>query len=452
MLFCAEYTCLFLPIVGGREIWYTYPPMKRKSTIKGSRPKALKPYQKAMFRTPRQKILVCISLASTGLRNFFSGILRYADERTNWDIRTPFEPGDLTASLLDESHKNGIAGIILATPGVVDFDSLNRSQIPLVAFGGEWPELERRKQNFTQVQLDAFAHGAVGAKHLLNCRCYSSYGFVRSRFEYNWSRLRQKGFVETMRKDGEKPVCYELPPGETQMHDMTALCDWLATLPKPAAVMADDDMRAAQVVAACHDGGMDVPRDVAVLGVDDDPYYALHTRPPLSSVMPEHAEAGYLSARELDRIITSKETLTVPKKFFVSPKGVVSRESTRPVSASISLARRAATFIQSNAANGIKVIDVVRHLRCSRRIAEARFKQVKKQTIADFIAECRLNEVKQRIKTSATVAEIAVQCGFKSPAHLSRLFKQRIGQSISDWRRQFPAPLHNPSPTRQTDI
>ena len=414
--------------------------MKRKSTIKGARQKEPKAHQKGMFRAPRQKILVCISLASTGLRNFFSGILRYADERTNWDIRVPFEPGDLTASLLDESHKNGIAGIILATPGVVDFDRLNRSQIPLVAFGGEWPELERRKKNFAHVLLDAFAHGAVGAKHLLNCRCYSSYGFVRSRFEYNWSRLRQEGFAETIRTAGEKPLCYELPPGETQMHDTVALRDWLATLPKPAAVMADDDMRAAQVVAACHDGGMNVPRDVAVLGVDDDPYYALHTRPPLSSVLPEHAAAGYLSARELDRIIKSKETLTIPRRFFVSPKGVVARESTRPVSASVSLARRAVAFIQSNAANGIKVIDVVHHLRCSRRIAEARFKQVKRQTIAEFIAECRLDEVKQRLKSSATVAEIAVQCGFKSPAHLSRLFKQRIGQSISDWRHHPPTP------------
>lgn len=402
----------------------------------GAWQKEPRPSQKAMFRTPRQKILVCISLASTALRNFFSGILRYADERTNWDIRVPFEPGDLTASLLDESHKNGIMGIILATPGIVDFDRLNRSQIPLVAFGGEWPELEQRKVNFAHVRLDAFAHGVVGAKHLLNCRCYSSYGFVRSRFEYNWSRLRQEGFVETMRTAGEKPFCYELPPGETQMHDMTALCDWLMTLPKPAAVMADDDMRAAQVVAACHDGGMSVPRDVAVLGVDDDPYYTLHTHPPLSSVLPEHSEAGYLSARELDRLIKSKETQTIPKRFFISPKSVVARESTRPVSASVSLARRAVAFIQSNAPNGIKVIDVVHHLRCSRRIAEARFKQVKKQTIADFITECRLNEVKQRLSSSATVAEIAVQCGFKSPAHLSRLFKQRIGQSISDWRNK----------------
>ena len=267
-------------------------PMKRERTIRGSRQKEQKPLPKATLRTPRQKILVCISLASTGLRKFFSGILRYADEHMNWDIRVPFEPGDLTASLLDESDRNGVAGIILATPGVVDFRRLNRSSIPLVAFGGEWPELAKRKRNFAHVQLDAAAHGTIGAKHLLANRCYSSYGFVRSCFNYNWSRLRQEGFVEAMRAAGETPLCYELPPGETQMHDVAALRDWLTTLPKPAAVMADCDLRAAQVVAACHDGGMNVPRDVAVLGVDDDPYYALHTRPPLSSVLPEHDAAG----------------------------------------------------------------------------------------------------------------------------------------------------------------
>ena len=85
--------------------------------------------------------------------------------------------------------------------------------------------------------------------------------------------------------------------------------------------------------------------------------------------------------------------------------------------------------------DGIKVADVVRHLGCSRRIAELRFRQIEKRTIAEFIVDHRLKEVRRRLHTSnATVAEIAGECGFKTAAHLSHLFKKRFDATMSEWR------------------
>ena len=380
------------------------------------------------------KVLVSISLAHASWRDFFSGILRYVDEHANWDIRIAHEPGDLLAGQIDDAEREGFAGIILATPGDIDFDRLNRSRIPLAACGG-WVELKRRKRNIVHVAFDCAAHGAAGARHLLSRGRYAAYGFVRSRFDMSWSELRQKSFVQTILAGGGSAVCYELPRGAIQGQDSQELRDWLHALPKPAAVMADCDRRAAQVVAACHDGGMDVPRDVAVLGVDDDAFYALHTRPPLSSVVPCHAEGGYRTAAELDRLIKAKTPSSAPKTVVIHPKGVVDRESTRPVSASAALVRRTVAFIQANFASGIKVADAVRHLGCSRRIAELRFRQVEKRTIADFIADCRLEEVCRRLRTSnATAAELALECGFKTASHLSRLFKKGLGVTMSELR------------------
>ena len=381
------------------------------------------------------KVLVSISLAHASWRDFFSGILRYVDEHANWDIRIAHEPGDLLAGQIDAAEREGFAGIILATPGDIDFDRLNRSRIPLAACGG-WVELKRRKRNIVHVAFNSAAHGAVGARHLLSRGRYAAYGFVRSRFDMSWSELRQKSFVQTiLAGGGGRAACYELPHGAVQGNDIAELRDWLHALPKPAAVMADCDRRAAQVVAACHDGGMDVPRDVAVLGVDDDAFYALHTRPPLSSVVPCHAEGGYRTAAELARLIKAKTPSSAPKTVVIHPKGVVARESTRPVSASAALVRRTVAFIQANFASGIKVADVVRHLGCSRRIAELRFRQVEKRTIADFITDCRLKEVCRRLRTSnATAAELAIECGFKTASHLSRLFKKGLGVTMSEWR------------------
>ena len=241
------------------------------------------------------------------------------DEHANWDIRIAHEPGDLLARQIDEAERDGYSGIILATPGDIDFKRLNSSSIPLACCGG-WPELNQRRKNIVHVNFDCEAHGTTGAKHLLARGRYAVYAFVRSRFDMEWSAKRQNAFVQAIRAAGCNTTCYDLPPGTVQEKDLAELRDWLLALPKPAAVMADCDRRAAQVIAACRDGGIDVPRNVAVLGVDDDAFYALHTRPPLSSVQPGHAEGGYRIAAELDRLIKSRRPFLRPKQVVILPK------------------------------------------------------------------------------------------------------------------------------------
>ena len=79
--------------------------------------------------------------------------------------------------------------------------------------------------------------------------------------------------------------------------------------------------------------------------------------------------------------------------------------------------------------------DVARHLNCSRRLVEMAFKASRHMTVKDFIADCRLDEVRKRLAVPrATVAQVAAECGFKTAAHLSHLFKRRTGLSIREWR------------------
>ena len=218
-----------------------FPAMKRKMQRKAD---------PALRFGEAPKVLVSISLAHASWRDFFSGILRYVDERANWDLRIAHEPGDLSAEQIDEAERGGYAGIILATPGNIDFDRLNRSTLPLAACGG-WPELQCRKRNVVHVGLDSAACGTVGAKHLLARGRYAVYGFVRSRFDKDWSYRRQEAFAQTILASGGTVARYILPDGAVQGKDLGELCAWISSLPKPAAVMADCDRRAAQVIAAC---------------------------------------------------------------------------------------------------------------------------------------------------------------------------------------------------------
>ena len=214
-----------------------------------------------------------------------------------------------------------------------------------------------------------------------------------------------------------------------------------AALPKPVAVMADTDRRAAQVLAACLDEGLAVPADVSVLGCDNDPVFTLHTRPTLTSVAPPHREQGHRIAVELDRLMKARRQGREVEgvRLSLPSARVVARESTRPVGAQEVFARRIAEFVRENAAAGPKVADVARHFNCSRQLVETAVRADRRQTVRDFIADCRVEEAKRRLRAKgATVVQVAAECGFKTAAHLSHLFRRRTGLSIREWLRSTP--------------
>lgn len=384
------------------------------------------------------KVLVLISLVHASWREVLNGILEFSATRSDWDLRLAAEPGDFLAPQIEATERAGYAGIVLASPGAVDYERLAASPLPLVVAWG-CPELRGRRDDASNVTIDGHSASEMGARHLMAGGRRACYGFVRSNIDKKWPLMRQEAFLETIRAAGRPAVAYEPPPGARGNGDHEALRNWLASLPKPAAVMADTDRRAADVIAACRDGGMNVPVDVSVLGVDNDAFYAFNSRPALSSIAPPHKEQGYRIASELDRLMRARERGAKPEGRHVVMRSnhIVARESTRPIGAPEALARRIAAFVRENAASGPTVADVARHLNCSRRLAEMAFQTARKRTIRDFIADSRVEEVKRRLASPrTTVARVAAECGFKTAAHLSHLFKRRTGVSIREWRRR----------------
>ena len=390
----------------------------------------------ARLERPRTvKVLVAIYLSSSSWREIFSGILAYANGRANWDMRLLPEPGNLLAPQIEEAEREGFSGIIAATAGAIDFDRLVRTPLAVAAIGG-WPELSPRRTDIVRSNFHVDAVAAMGLRHLMSRGRRAVYAFARGLFDKDWPLTRQKAFLNAARAAGLPTAAYELPPGARQNDDSDALRDWLVSLPKPAAVMAERDYRAAQVIAACRDGGLRVPDDVAVLGVDDDPLFARNTRPSLSSVVIDHAGGGYRMAAELDRLMRAKDRPRPEVFVAFRPKGVVTRESTRHISAADILARRIAEYVDEHANGPLEVADVVLQLGCSRRHAEQSFRKAKGRTIGDYIADRRIDEVKRRLmRTGATVAQVSEECGFCAQAHLTRLFRRRTGLTPAAWRR-----------------
>lgn len=71
----------------------------------------------------------------------------------------------------------------------------------------------------------------------------------------------------------------------------------------------------------------------------------------------------------------------------------------------------------------------------SRSAFAARFKAVVGQPPADYLADWRLSLAQTQLRDGRSIKQITHELGYANPSALSRLFRQRLGQSPSQWKR-----------------
>lgn len=381
------------------------------------------------------KVLAVVALENgISAREILSGIFKFINAGHLWALRLVQSSNEFTSSVIDTAAEQGFDGIIATISGAPGSTAaLAKVNLPVVLVDIRDRLLERRKKNIAFVWNDNLRIGALGAKYLAGLGKFKSFSFVPATENRLWSSQREKAFVRELNR--RRLPCSVFGGGSADtMEDMTNLAAWLRKLPKPAAVMAAWDYRATQVLEACCEYGINVPDDVAILGVDNDELLCCSSSPSLSSVFPDHVDEGFRAAQSLERMMSAKGSPT-RSTTCCRVKGVVERESTCAVSPSDTILQRAEEFIARNAKSNLKVKDVVSHVRSSRRLLELRFREKRKTSILAAITERRIAEVKKLLSsTKRSVSQIAAECGFKSASHLSHLFTRTVGRSPREYR------------------
>ena len=178
-------------------------------------------------------------------------------------------------------------------------------------------------------------------------------------------------------------------------HWLEGLRQWLKTMKPPFGVMAAHDIRARMVVDACHQLGLFVPHDVAVIGVDNDRLACEVSRPTLTSVARNGRQIGYRAAQLLDRLLSGRRP---PKADVIVPvAGVVARESTDIVPVDDPNLSRAVRFIRGHLDQPFSVEDLLRHVSVSRRWLEYRFRERFGHSPHEYICEARIERAKQLV-------------------------------------------------------
>lgn len=109
------------------------------------------------------------------------------------------------------------------------------------------------------------------------------------------SRLRHEGYREALTEAGVDPDPAWHVRGATSAQGGRAAADRLLDLPadqRPTAIFCFNDRMAIGVYTAAHHRGLEIPRDLSVVGYDDQQLVAAELDPPLTTIALPHYEMG----------------------------------------------------------------------------------------------------------------------------------------------------------------
>ena len=373
-----------------------------------------------------KRILVALDLTHQSGREQLSGFYNFADAKNNWEIRLVPSTEPSYLPMVERFLADGVDGAIIKGECVLPLaKAIRKAGIPVVAI--DRPHSQKEDVADVYVCNDNALIGRSAAQFFDTLGRFASYGFVPDPNNCEWSRTRGKAFL------GACAAKHRTAKTSTANGD---LAEWLTALPKPAAVFAAFDPSAAHVLEACHKSRLKVPKDVSVLGVDDDALICEHTRPKLSSIRPDATGQGFAAAKALSHTFHANGGSKKRSRTIICPHTkIIERDSTATVPPAAQLVRKIVVYLDEHALEPIRVSDVVGHAGVSARLANLRFSQTHGHSIQAELIERRLKEAKRLLSATAwPLKRIAERCGFKSQIVLAHLFSSRFGKSMRQWR------------------
>ncbi|SFV09093.1 XylR family transcriptional regulator [Pseudoduganella namucuonensis] len=359
-------------------------------------------------------------------REVISGIAGYlGSTRAAWDL------------FLEEDFRLRLDGIERwQGDGIIaDFDdpavakALSRCAVPVVAVGGSYSDDGAYPRGLPYVATDNFKLIKLARDHLIDVglQRFAMFSLPRSS-ENRWALERENAFRALMLDDRMDAEIFRGCETSASSWDeaVEGQIAWLRSLPKPIGIIAVTDARARQLLQACAIGGIAVPEQVALIGIDNDPMVRMLTRIPLSSVMQGAQEMGRTAAHLLDQMLHGVRLANT--RIMVPPAGINVFASSKHEATRHPHVMRAHHFIRQYACQGIKTHQVAEYVGVSRSSLEACFRQELECSVHDVILRFKLDAAKARLESGeSSIADVALGCGFTSIQYMHFVFKRELG-------------------------
>jgi len=368
-----------------------------------------------------RKIVMLVETSTFYGRSLIRGIIKYANIASCWVLYN--EPRGLLEKLprLDKWEIDGI--IMRDTPENLKLLKLHIPTVVSIRY-------QDKVLGVPNIIGNSDAIGKMAAEYFYNkgFRSFAFCGFDN----FPWSKEREEAFRNSVCSKGSIYI-YRRPQYSDYERELNSIAQWLSTLPKPVGIMACNDIRGAHVTEACKLAQIEVPDEVAILGVNNDDLFCELASPPLSSIALNIHRAGQQAAMCLEEMMAGKKI--TEKRIMVEPEYVVTRKSTDILAIKDPNVTAALQFIKLNCKKFIQVDEVVEAVGINRRSLERYFKQYLNHTIHEEITRVRIEAISKMItETSLSIGEIATHMGFNNINHISRYFKASKGVTPHEFR------------------
>ena len=383
-----------------------------------------------MVENQVRRIAILMGQDLSFCRKAIRGIRAYALRKTDWVFRNGPPDMQIIPHLRDWKPHGIIANLFTSDVA----RAVLRMRRPVVDTACMLPGLR-----IPTVDVDHMAVGRLAAEHLID-RKFTCFGFFGSEGAV-YSQLRERGFRDELARHGfSVSSCYgeylhQVPTTIGWKRMDREVGAWLKGLPKPVAIFAANDVPARNLADMCRHLNLQIPNQVALLGVDDDELVCPLAAPPLSSVAIPSERIGYEAARLLDRMMSKED---VPKEpLWLPPLDVITRQSTDTMAIRDATVLAALTFIRHFATQNISVSKVVQEIGCGRRELERRFRALLGRSVLDEIRLVRVKRAEEILSnTDLSMPAVAAQAGFSNAQRFAVVFRQLTGASPTAYRRR----------------
>lgn len=394
-----------------------------------------------------RKIAILCTGTVPWVARFQDGFRSYAQKHAEWHIfgfpPPLFGSGESVLTLRSLSGWKG-DGIIISSNDINELRYAKSIDIPVLNLGGGLPS----NHGIPRIMLDHYAAGRMAAEHMID-RGLSNLAFFGWKNQW-YSQERCHGFQDYAAESGASCKILLRPTEEdaalTWSDRIAILTEWLSSLPLPCGIFAVQDYRAQLLIEACHEAGLKVPSDIAVIGMDNDETICEHSIPKLSSMTRNAFLLGYEAASVLDLMMQGQ---SIPsKEILIAPSEIVIRESSDMMYSSDPLVSEAIKYMREHLRKSFNIIEVADHVGVSKRTLETRFSKSIKRSPHQCLTKLRVYKAQKLIKQNPkkTFETLSAECGFGTSMTFYTAFQRITGETPASFRSKATNSASTTSP------
>lgn len=377
------------------------------------------------------RVLVLIDYSTEFSRRFLDGLIQYAQDAGEWSFyRLPIYYKSMYGEegVIEWAQKWN-ASVIIAQWNYMSLESLNKLQIPVFL-----QNYKEESKLFSNITGDYVAMGVMAANFFIR-RQFKNFAFYGNK-GYIWSIERAEGFRNEIEKINGNYFYFESEDLDGRLWGNThvQLEDWLISLPKPIAIFACDDSFAIQISEISKLNNINIPKEIALLGVDNDQLICNLSDPPISSIKLDAEKGGYELGQKIQYAIKRQDFK--PFNITINPLEIELRKSTENYNIKDKNILHIIKYIQENYNLPLKIEKLTTLVPLSRRGLEVKFKNEIGISIYQFILNLRIEHFTTLlVTTNLSIEEITIKSGFNDYSNTYRLFKKVTGFSPTEYRK-----------------